>query len=52
MSARAAATFGFGLGVFLGAPLVAPFALYLFERHLRREGLREWASRGLWLERG
>ena len=42
MSTTAALILGFGLGVVFGAPVVAPIALYLFERNLSRQGLGVW----------
>lgn len=36
MSAPAALVLGFGVGVLVGAPLVAPLALWLLERSMRR----------------
>jgi hypothetical protein len=33
------------IGVVFGAPLIAPLGIAIWERHLRREGLWEWARR-------
>ncbi len=45
MSRPSCVALGFGLGALVVAPVIAPLGLWLFERHLKREGLVEWVRR-------